>query len=132
MSTSILIIAHQGVGNAMVNTLQTVFEGELPLAISIVDVKPDCDPDQLIKQLKPMVNDLDTGNGLLILTDLYGATPCNIAQELRHNNDVLLITGLNLPMLIRVMNYPLLSVEALAEKAVAGGQDGIINCNRKP
>ena len=91
--------------------------------------QPDCDPDCLIKQLDTILKDLDTGEGVLLLTDLFGATPSNIAQAIREAHNARLVTGLNLPMLIRVMNYPDLNLDELADEAVEGGQSGIIECD---
>lgn len=129
MSIALVIISHEGVGNALVNTLNTTFEQDLPLPLSTVDIQPDCDPDCTIKQLQTFLKTIDTGEGVLLLTDLFGATPSNIASALREAHNVRLVTGLNLPMLIRVMNYPDLSLNELAEKAVEGGQSGIIECD---
>lgn len=129
MSIAVVIISHEGVGSALLKTLQTTFEQELPLPVSTVDIQLDCDPDCLVKQLQNFLKDLDTGEGVLLLTDLFGATPSNIAQALQEAHNVRLVTGLNLPMLIRVMNYPDLSLDELAEKAVEGGQTGIIECD---
>jgi PTS system ascorbate-specific IIA component len=69
------------------------------------------------------------GHGVLILTDLYGSTPGNIAKNLLVDSGFKLVSGMNLPMLIRILNYPELDLEAMAEKAVSGGKDGILLCN---
>ena len=73
-----------------------------------------------------MVNELDTGDGVLILTDLCGATPSNIACRLSHLQHVKVVVGLNMPMLLRILNYPNLSLEEMAEKAVDGGRQGVM------
>ena len=69
---------------------------------------------------------LDHGAGVLILTDLYGATPSNIAHRLVEENKTVVVTGLNLSMLMRVLNYPNLSLEELVDKACRGGGEGVV------
>ena len=71
---------------------------------------------------------LDDGDGVLVLTDLYGSTPSNIAASLLGTGAVQVVAGLNLPMLIRVLNYPAEDLPALADKAVSGGNRGILLC----
>jgi len=73
-----------------------------------------------------MVDELNSGDGVLILTDLYGATPSNIACRLTRFSDVMVVAGLNLSMLIRVLNYPELSLTEMAERAVDGGRQGVM------
>ena len=75
-----------------------------------------------------MIEQLDQGDGVLILTDMYGSTPGNIACALGQNNRVAVVAGLNLPMLVRVLNYPQLDLHTLAEKAESGGRIGIVPC----
>lgn len=71
------------------------------------------------------------GDGVLVLTDIYGSTPGNIANRLFDAHGVAVIAGINVPMLIRVLNYPDLSLEELVNKAVTGGHDGIILCKKE-
>ncbi|CAK0770012.1 hypothetical protein CCP3SC15_4060003 [Gammaproteobacteria bacterium] len=74
-----------------------------------------------------MAGSLDQGDGVLVLTDMYGSTPSNIACRL-DSEKVRIVAGVNLPMLIRVLNYSYLSLEDLTNKAISGGRDGIIHC----
>lgn len=129
MSVSILIITHHEIGHALVTALRTTYSHSLPLPLETFGVRPDADPDKLLPQLKILIKSLDRGGGVLILTDLFGATPCNIAYELQKASRIRIVTGLNLPMLIRVMNYHYLPLSDLADKAMKGGQDGIIGSN---
>ena len=69
-----------------------------------------------------------SGDGVLVLTDLYGSTPSNIACKLRRHGHVRVVSGVNLPMLIRVLNYPDLDLDSLKEKALSGGRDGVLSC----
>lgn len=126
MSVAVLVITHHEIGYALVNALKTTYGNGLPLLLKTFEVRADADPDKLIPELKQIITQLDQGEGVLVLTDLFGSTPSNIAYELQKENNIRIVTGLNLPMLIRVMNYPTLSLLELAEKAMKGGQAGII------
>ena len=67
---------------------------------------------------------------MLVLTDMYGSTPSNIAVGLQREGRVDVVAGVNLPMLVRVLNYPFLDLATLAAKALSGGRDGIMPCKR--
>ena len=127
MSVAILLITHQEIGDALLNTAQQTF-GELPLPVTPVAVNYDVEPDMLVSKLTNFIQQLNDGDGVLVLTDMFGATPCNLAIALEKVSMVKVVSGLNLPMLIKVLNYPALDLEALAKKAVCGGKDGVIDC----
>jgi len=124
MSVGVLIISHDGIGPALLGTA-TLMLNDCPLQTKLLTVSRDCDPDQLTEDAVEQIEALDTGEGVLVLTDLYGSTPCNIARKLTSQRHVHVVSGLNLSMLIRVFNYPQLTLEELSEKAVSGGKDGI-------
>jgi PTS system mannose-specific IIA component len=128
MSVSILIISHDEIGSALLNAVKQAFNSELPLSVATVELEASADPEILVPKLKKVVKALDQGEGVLILTDLFGSTPSNVARSIQDCKDIRVVTGLNLPMLIRVMNYPKLNLPELAEKARTGGQCGIIEC----
>ena len=90
---------------------------------------PNCDPERILEDAKQAAQQLDSGDGVLVLTDMYGATPSNIACRLHEFCQVRVVSGLNLPMLIRILNYPNLSLDELRHKAVTGGRDGVLTCN---
>lgn len=125
MSVHVLIISHHAIGNAIVSAASTTFGDKLPLPTSAVEIPPDCDPDTTTPKLIELVEKVDQGDGVLILTDLYGSTPCNIAYKILKDHNVEVVTGLNLPMLLRVLNYPDLNLAELGEKAQSGGHEGI-------
>jgi PTS system ascorbate-specific IIA component len=131
MNTSILIISHFDIGTALLNAVKTTYGKEtLPLPIFIFEVKHDVDLEKTIPEIKTFVSDLQKkSESILILTDLFGATPCNIALALAQTEKIRIVSGLNLPMLIRVMNYPHLNLEQLVKVALQGGQAGIIDCD---
>ncbi len=124
MSVGVLIISHDGIGPALLGTA-TLMLNDCPLQTKLLTVSRDCDPDQLTEDAVEQIEALDAGEGVLVLTDLYGSTPCNIARKFTSKKHVHVVSGLNLSMLIRVFNYPKLTLEELSEKAVSGGKDGI-------
>jgi PTS system ascorbate-specific IIA component len=124
MGVGVLIISHDGIGPALLGTA-TLMLNDCPLQTKLLTVSRDCDPDQLTEDAVEQIEALDVGEGVLVLTDLYGSTPCNIARKLTSQRHVHVVSGLNLSMLIRVFNYHQLTLEELSEKAVSGGKDGI-------
>lgn len=131
MTIGLLIITHNHIGDDLIATA-TAMLGVCPLATEILPVTPHCDPEMLRRKARQFIDSLDQGNGVLVLTDIYGSTPSNIARSLVDGERVKVVSGINLPMLIRVMNYPRLSLTELAEKAVSGGKDGILCCAPPP
>ncbi|CAK0775103.1 mannose PTS system EIIA component [Gammaproteobacteria bacterium] len=126
MMVAILVITHDQVGRVLVDTA-VITLGFCPLATAVLMVARNSDPDVLSRNAMQMAVSLDQGDGVLVLTDMYGSTPSNIACRL-DNNRVRVVAGVNLPMLIRVFNYSYLSLDELTNKAVSGGRDGIIYC----
>ncbi|MEE8379541.1 MAG: PTS fructose transporter subunit IIA [Gammaproteobacteria bacterium] len=120
----ILIITHNNVGRALSDAATSVL-GNCPMPVEIISVSQNCDPEELTKKAKACLKKLNQQDGILVITDMYGSTPSNIATKLASDN-VRIITGINLPMLVRIMNYPKLSLEKLANKAVSAGQTGVI------
>jgi len=124
MSVGILIISHDGIGPALLGTAMGML-GDSPLKAKLLAASRDCNPDELCADALEQMELLDDGDGILVLTDLYGSTPSNIAQKLATRKNVRAVSGLNLSMLIRILNYPQLDLEQLAEKAITGGKEGI-------
>ena len=127
MKVGLLIIAHEPLGAAVLETAIGTL-GHAPLACKVLPVTRDANPDDLTAQARTLAAELDQGAGLLVLTDIYGSTPSNIACRLEDSSAVRVIAGLNLPMLIRVFNYADLELDQLTEKALSGGHDGILAC----
>ena len=125
MSVGLLIITHAPYGRAAMEAVIATL-GELPLETRVLDVKREGDLARQQGQAQMLLEEVEQGDGVLILTDLYGATPSNIASRLLADDKPRqLIAGLNLAMLIRVMNYPDLGLLELAAKAVDGAHSSI-------
>ncbi len=130
MSIGLLLITHSRIGEALLETASKMLEGsELPV-IRTLSVGVDCNPDQISMEARSLLETLDEGQGVLVFTDMYGSTPSNIAFSLAKKGRVNVISGVNLPMLIRTLNYPALDLNAMTEKAVSGGREGIHCCER--
>ncbi|HET8899810.1 MAG TPA: PTS fructose IIA subunit family protein [Rhodanobacteraceae bacterium] len=125
MAVGILLMTHEAIGPALVKAARHVL-GKLPLPLDTVEVPADSDPTDMLRQGARHARALDHGDGVLVLTDVFGATPCNIARRMDelgvHQRCV---PGLNLPMLLRVLNYADRPLEELAEVAASGGRSGI-------
>jgi PTS system mannose-specific IIA component len=128
--TGLLLITHGKLGNDMLATVKEIL-ADCPLTVESVAVNGDSDPDRLFKDAGKLCDKLDDGGGVLILTDLYGSTPSNIANRLIDAHNACVISGANLPMLLRILNYPDMSLETLCEKAAEGARDGIVVSTRK-
>ena len=126
MSVGLLIVTHGSIGKSILDTALAIL-GTSPLPTRIMSVPMGCERDKLLVTAADEIRQLDQGDGVLILTDMYGATPCNITCNLQEKNTSI-VAGLNLPMLIRVLNYPELDLIQMTEKAISGGQDGVMPC----
>lgn len=124
MSVAVLLITHDKIGKAMQDTAGKII-GQLPLPVETIAIGMNAQPEAALQEARSRIGQLDQGDGVLILTDLFGATPSNIASQLV-SDKVAVITGLNLPMLIRILNYPALDLAGLVDKALSGGHDGVI------
>jgi PTS system mannose-specific IIA component len=127
VSVGILIITHGQIGQDLLDTATRVL-GFCPVSVKTLSVPFDCNPEEKLVQASGTVAELETGDGVLVLTDIYGSTPSNIANRLTKRRGIQIVSGINLPMLLRVLNYPELRLEELVEKAITGGHDGVRAC----
>jgi PTS system ascorbate-specific IIA component len=125
MSVGVLLMTHEAVGKALVSAAHHVMP-KLPLRVEAVEVPAHADPDVMRTLTAHHARELDQGDGVLVLADLYGATPCNIGLSLAELGVRLrCVSGLNLPMLLRVLNYAEKPLDELAQVAAHGGRGGI-------
>jgi PTS system mannose-specific IIA component len=125
MNTGLLLITHGSLGRDMLD-VATAILGGCPLEVRTLAVDSGSDPDEVFEAASRACTELDHGDGVLVLTDLYGSTPSNISTRLIERHKVNVISGASIPMLLRVLNYPRLSLDELGEKAVSGAHDGVI------
>ncbi len=125
---SILIIAHAPLAHALAQCALHVFP-DCAGQVAALDVQPNVSPEETLGAARislAQLGDAPGVNGVLVLTDIFGATPCNVAQKLVDGTRSKLIAGVNLPMLLRSVSYRHEPLDALATRAVAGGTQGVM------
>ena len=137
MGVSLLLITHDNVGKSIFSAASNMMGGS-PIHCKNLIIHQHMDIEQGYLQAKQLYSELEEGDGVLVITDIYGSTPSNIATRLleQHSREqITIVTGLNLPMLVRVMNYAHLNLPQLAKKAGSCADDSIfiiehsINCD---
>ena len=121
----ILIISHGELGNSLIHCANHVM-GKRPEHLMHLGVTTQDDPDVIIPKALELLKQLDCGDGVLILSDICGATPCNIANQLVNPGKVECLSGANLSMLVRALTYRNEPLESLVEKALSGGKEGVM------
>lgn len=125
MTVGILLMTHEAVGQALISAARHVMP-KLPMRVDAAEIPPESDPELMRTLTARHARELDQGDGVLVLADLYGATPCNIGLSLADLGVHLrCVSGLNLPMLLRVLNYPEKPLDELVHIAASGGRGGI-------
>jgi len=126
MACGILLITHPGIGSSLLQVATTLLR-QLPLKTEAFEVPFDAELDVLLPQASAALRRVDGGDGVLVMTDLYGASPSNLAAQLaRLGTPVRRVSALSLPMLLRVMNYPEQGLQDLPATAAAGTRNGAI------
>jgi PTS system mannose-specific IIA component len=121
----ILIVAHGSLADSLADCAAHVL-GQRPVKLATLDFTGHADPDERQKALQTRLADLDEGDGILVLTDVYGATPSNTLCRLLEPAHIEGISGVNLPMLLKALNYrESLPLPQLIEKIVEGGRNSI-------
>jgi len=121
----ILLVTHNGLGDSFVDCVRHVL-GEVPRNLRVLTVLAGDDPQLKLMEGQALIKQLDTGGGVLILADIFGATPSNIARQLCHAERVMGVAGVNLPMLLRAVCCPTNTLPELAKIAVEGGRECIV------
>ncbi len=126
----ILIIAHGALGESLIHCANHVFGADTPhlaqMAVALHD-----DPNALLTRAQALIEQLDQGAGVLVLSDMYGATPCNVCCRMMQPGKLEVVAGVNLPMLVRVLNYRHEPLSVLVDKAISGGREGVIEVSKE-
>ncbi len=122
----ILIIAHGTLGESLIHSVSHVMGSRPPLLMQI-GIGTQDDPFAMLPQTQQLLKELDQGQGVLVLSDMYGATPCNLVGKLLKPGHIEGVAGVNLPMLVRALTYRNGSITTLVEKALSGGREGIVH-----
>ena len=120
----ILLIAHAPLASALRACALHVFP-DCAAAVAAVDVPPGESPEDTLVRARQAMGRLGSDEVLLI-ADVFGATPCNVAQRLTDRRRIRVVTGVNVPMLWRVLCYAQEGAERLAERAVSGATQGVM------
>ena len=128
----VLIVTHGSIGESLLASAKQILDDEPPLTATLGVSRSD-DPDDLILRAKRLLKQLDTGDGVLVLTDIFGATPGNVIARLLEDGRVEGVSGLSLPMLLRVLTgrngSPNLSLSGAVQRALSGGTEGVVHMN---
>jgi mannose PTS system EIIA component len=127
----ILIVSHGAFGESLIHSASHVL-GKRPLYLRQVGVTVHDDPDEILPVAQDLIRFLDQGRGVLVMTDIYGATPSNIAGRLLVPGRVEGVAGVNLPMLIKALTHRETgNLEQLAELALTGAAEGIVRMEQR-
>lgn len=127
MSVGILLITHPGIGPAVKASAERML-GKLPLTVTCFELAFEQTPQACLPEASAALRETDQGDGVLILSDLYGASPSNLAARLTQlGTPAERVSGLNLSMLLRALNYAEQPLAELARTAASGGRNGVID-----
>ncbi len=133
----LMVITHNQIGAALIETATRMLDS-CPMPVEVISVTAADNPEDILQQSGEKLARINQGDGVIVLTDMYGSTPSNIAIQICENHDknkkrgnAVVITGVNLPMLVRLLNYPNLNLQQLIDKALSGGRDGILFCSNR-
>ena len=126
----ILLITHGTLGESLVQNVCHVLNKRPPL-LAQLGVSAQDDPLDILPLARILVNEVDEGDGVLILIDILGATPANLTLKLLDPGRIEGVTGVSLPMILRALTYRKNEMKILVQKAVSGGRDGVINLHRQ-
>lgn len=124
MDNGIFIIAHAPLASALRQCVLHVFP-DVASRLAALDVLPNVPPEESLAVATQLLDQLPVAQ-TLVLTDVFGATPCNVALRLADGLNTKLIAGVNLPMLLRTVTYRNESLDALVTRALAGGTQGVM------
>ena len=128
----ILIVTHGEIGKALLESATQIL-GARPAQVSTLSVWRQDDPDDLVLRAREMMDQIDAGDGVLILTDIFGATPGNVVSKLLQDGRVEGVSGVSLPMLLRVLTgrngSATVKLSVLVQRAMSGGSEGLVHMN---
>lgn len=131
MSVGLLLVTHNDIGAQLKTVAAAIFSREMP-SLATVSIPADLAVEELGKfadLVRDSIRQQDHGDGVLVLTDLHGATPNNLARHFCSGANARVVSGVNLPMLLRVLNYAAQPLQQLSETAVSGGISGVLQDN---
>ena len=124
----ILLVTHGEIGTALVTSAAQIL-GTTPKQVATLSVWRHDDPDDLVLRARELLETIDAGDGVLVLTDIFGATPGNVVSRLLQDGHVEGVSGLSLPMLLRVVTGRNGSLSGAVQRAMTGGAEGVVHMN---
>lgn len=124
----VLVISHGAIGEALLSSAEQIL-GAKQARTAALGVSRNDDPDAVLERARALAARLDEGAGVLVLTDMFGATPCNVAARLLADGRIEGVAGVSLPMLVRVLASRNGSLPAAVQRALSGGAEGVVHMN---
>jgi len=128
MKVALLIITHNQIGQELISTASSILGNNTP-PIHFISIPADLNPGDLggyADRIRDTIVDLNSQQKVLILTDIYGATPNNLARYFTNDLNAVVLSGVNLPMLLRVLNYAEQDLDQLVVTAIEGAKKGVV------
>lgn len=122
----LFLLTHSTYGESLIQCACHVLN-KRPLQIAQLGLTAQDDPLDALPLARQLLGCVDSGEGVLVMTDIYGASPSNLATKLLEPGRIEGVAGVNLPMLLRALNYRDKDLATLVAKAVSGGRDGVLN-----
>jgi len=124
----VLLVTHGEIGTALLASANQILGGA-PQQVMTLSVWRQDEPDDLVLRARELLEQLDAGDGVLVLTDIFGATPGNVIARLLEDGHIEGVSGLSLPMLLRVLASRKGSLAGAVKRALSGGTEGVVHMN---
>ena len=124
----VLVVTHGSIGEALLSSATQIL-GNAQAQTATLSVWRQDDPDDLVLRARELLDTLDAGDGVLVITDIFGATPGNVVSRLLEDDHIEGVSGVSLPMLLRVLTGRNGSLSAAVKRAVSGGSEGVVHMN---
>jgi PTS system ascorbate-specific IIA component len=124
----VLVISHGAIGETLLASAEQILGGQ-QAQVATLGVSRSDDPDKVLARARTVLAQIDSGAGVLVLTDMFGATPCNVASRLLADGRIEGVSGVSLPMLVRVLSGRNGSLPAAVQRALSGGAEGVVHMN---
>ena len=124
----VLLVTHGEIGKALLESATQIL-GDAQRQTATLSVWRQDDPDDLALRARELLEGIDAGDGVLVLTDIFGATPGNVVSRVLEDGRIEGVSGVSLPMLLRVLTGRNGSLKAAVQRAVSGGAEGVVHMN---
>jgi PTS system mannose-specific IIA component len=124
----VLLVTHGEIGTALLSSASQIL-GEAQPQVATLSVWRQDDPDDLVLRARELLEKIDAGDGVLVLTDIFGATPGNVVSRVLEDGRVEGVSGVSMPMLLRVLTSRNGSLPAAIQRALSGGAEGVVHMN---